>query len=167
MSRNILSSIGKPIGDSFKRKRNSNSLVEDIDTDSTDTGSTGTGDFSGRKRKSDFLVEETRSMARKRRLIEQDGQRRIARVEAKEHSDDAEVTGNYQEEAFNNGIKQHPNLNTPLHDGRDPTVSVLPNVGDVNRTKFENERREQEQEKQYRLGYMPGNKNNLRPQGPR
>jgi hypothetical protein len=123
------------------------------------------GDSSGRKRKSTFLVEDTESMERKRRRNVQDWlRRRFASVHAREHPD--EVTGNYFEEALDNGIEQHPDLNSPLYDGRDPTVNSLPNVGSENRTKFENERRDQEQEKQNRLGYMPGFKNTIRPRGP-
>ncbi len=124
-----------------------------------------TGDSSGRKRKASFLVEETKSMERKRRLQEQDGERRFARVNARAHAD-TEVSGNYLEEAAENGMLQHPELDNQRFDGIDPSVNPAPGLNDKARMEFDNERRNQEQEKQLRLGNMPKFNKAPTPRGP-
>ena len=69
------------------------------------------------KRGGSFLVEETRSMDRRRREVEQGEERRLARVNAKERSE--EEVRNGPEELPQNNIKEHPYLANPLWDGRE------------------------------------------------
>lgn len=121
-------------------------------------------DSSGKRERS-FLVEETKSMERERRLLEQAGERRIARVNAREHAD-AEVSSNNLEEAAENGMLQHPELDNQRFDGIDPTVNPAPALNDKARREFDNERRNQEQEKQLRLGNMPQFSKAPVPRGP-
>jgi DNA-nicking Smr family endonuclease len=113
-----------------------------------------------------FLIEETQAMERRRRLIEQDGERRIARVNAREHPDTEVSAGNYLEEAAENGMLQHPNLDSQRFDGIDPSVNPAPNLNGEARMKYDNERRNQEQEKQLRLGNMPKFDKAPKPRGP-
>lgn len=107
------------------------------------------------KRKTSFLIEDTQAMERRRRLMEQDGERRIARVNARSHPETEATTGNYLEEAAENGMLQHPNLDSQRFDGIDPSVNPAPNLNGEARMNYDNERRNQEQEKQLRLGNMP------------
>jgi hypothetical protein len=104
----------------------------------------------GEKSVSTYLVEETRAMDRKRRLMEQDGERRIAKVQAREHPD-TEVN-NGPEEAAQNGMLQHPELDNQRFDGVDPNLNPDPPLNSEARREFDNEKREQEMEKQLRLG---------------
>lgn len=119
---------------------------------------------SSEKGKASFLVDDTRSMERERRLSEQDGERRIARVHAREHAD-AEVSAG-PEEAVENGMLQHPELDNQRFDGIDPSVNPAPALNDKARMEFDNERRNQEQEKQLRLGNMPKFSSAPTPKGP-
>lgn len=104
----------------------------------------------GGKRGESYLVEETRAMDRKRRLMEQDGERRIAKVQAREHPD--AVVNNSPEEAAQNGMLQHPELDNQRFDGVDPNLNPEPPLNSEARREFDNEKREQEMEKQLRLG---------------
>lgn len=56
-----------------------------------------------------YLIEENKSMDRRRRLEEQNILRKLARVNAREHAD--EPTSRPSEEAELNGILPHPALN--------------------------------------------------------
>lgn len=114
---------------------------------------------------SSFLVAETKSMERKRRLAEQDGERRLARVNAREHPD-AEASGNSLEEAAQNGMLQHPDLDNQRFDGIDPNLNPEPALNTEARREYDNEKRNQEQEKQYRLGNMPKFSSTPTPRGP-
>jgi len=109
-----------------------------------------------RKRNAEsMLVDETTEMDRKRRLIEQEGHRQIARVNERSHETrlaDREVA----ESTMQQGPLEHPLLaNNPRYDGVEPTLNPVPDLNTDARREFDNERREQEQEKQYRLGNMP------------
>lgn len=117
------------------------------------------------KQKTSFLVEDTQAMERKRRLMEQDGERRIARVNAREHPEQ-EAAGNSLEEAAENGMLQHPVLDSQRFDGIDPSVNPAPNLNGEARMNYDNERRNQEQEKQLRLGNMPKFGTAPTPKGP-
>ena len=119
------------------------------------------------KRGESFLVEETKSMERKRRLAEQDGERKLARVIAREHGDEeAKSRGNDLDEAEQNGMLQHPNLDSQRFDGINPNLNPEPPLNSVARREFDNERRNQEQEKQLRLGNMPKFSSTPTPRGP-
>ena len=99
-----------------------------------------------------FLVDETKAMENQRRLAEQKGMRKYARVNQRERLDDTPEAGN---ELNMQGPKQHPYLQSQRFDGIDPNVSPAPDIGTDARREFDNELRNQEQEKQLRLGHMP------------
>ncbi len=126
---------------------------------------TSTGD-SSRKRKQTFLVDETPSMERKRRRMEQDGERKFARVYAREHPEEVISNNNTPEEAAENGLLQHPELDNQRYDGIDPNLNPEPPLNTTARTEYDNEKRNQEQEKQLRLGNMPKMGNTPVPRGP-
>jgi hypothetical protein len=99
-----------------------------------------------------FLVDETRSMENQRRLQEQEGMRRFGRVNQRDRVDETASAGN---ELGHHGPKEHPFLQSQRFDGIDPSVSPAPDIGTDARREFDNELRNQEQEKQLRLGNMP------------
>lgn len=119
---------------------------------------------SGKNERS-YLTEETRSMERQRRLIEQQGHRQLGRVNAREHPETLESAPVAEGELLNN-ILQHPNLDNQRFDGIDPNLNPEPPLNTEARTKYDNERREQEMEKQLRLGNMPKMSTAPKPQGP-
>ncbi|RUR18997.1 DNA mismatch repair protein MutS [Legionella sp. km535] len=111
-----------------------------------------------------FLVAETKAMERKRRLAEQQGERQIAPVKAREHSDVEPQPG--PEGELQNSILQHPVLDSQRFDGIDPNLNPEPPLNTEARREFDNEKREQEQEKQLRLGNMPKFTTAPTPRGP-
>ncbi len=111
-----------------------------------------------------FLVAETKAMERKRRLAEQQGERQIAPVKAREHSD-VESQPSPEGELQNN-ILQHPALDSQRFDGIDPNLNPEPPLNTEARREFDNEKREQEKEKQLRLGNMPKFTTAPTPRGP-
>jgi hypothetical protein len=110
-------------------------------------------DIPKRKRGESILVEDTRTMERKRRLVEQNGHRKFAKVHAREHNEEESTMA--PEGELQNSIQQHPWLNSPRFDGIDPNLNPEPPLNTEARREFDNERREQEMEKQLRLGNMP------------
>lgn len=118
-----------------------------------------------RRVESSYFAAETKDMERRRRLMEQDGERRIARVNAREHNTNDHI-GDTPEEAADNGMLQHPYLNNPRFDGIDPNVNPEPPLNSEARREYDNKRREQEKEKQLRLGNMPKYSNAPTPRGP-
>jgi ssDNA-binding Zn-finger/Zn-ribbon topoisomerase 1 len=114
-----------------------------------------------------ILIDETETMERERRLAEQAGHRKRARVHAREHHERQEVRQQQGLEGeLQNNILQHPALNTQRFDGIDPSVNPEPALNTEARREFDNERREQEKEKQLRLGNMPKFSTAPKPQGP-
>ncbi|WP_412757179.1 Smr/MutS family protein [Legionella bozemanae] len=111
-----------------------------------------------------FLVVETKAMERQRRLAEQQGERRIALVKAREHSDYEAQPG--PEGELQNNILQHPALDSQRFDGVDSPLNPEPPLNTDARREYDNERRNQEQEKQLRLGHMPKFTNTPKPRGP-
>lgn len=109
-----------------------------------------------------ILVVETKVMERQRRLAEQQGERRLASVKAREHSNQEAPSG--PEGELQNSIMQHPALNSQRFDGVDSPLNPEPPLNTEARREFDNERRNQEQEKQLRLGNMP--KFTPKPRGP-
>lgn len=101
-----------------------------------------------------LLVEETKGMENQRRLAEQDGlSRKLGnKINQRERTDETPEAGN---ELGMQGPKEHPFLQSQRFDGVDPNVSPAPDVGTDARREFDNEKREQEKEKQLRLGNMP------------
>ena len=116
------------------------------------------------KQSSSFLVAETKSMERKRRLAEQQGERQIAPVKAREHSDVEQAPS--PEGELQNSILQHPELDNQRFDGIDPNLNPEPPLNTEARREYDNERREQEMEKQLRLGNMPKFTTAPTPRGP-
>lgn len=114
-------------------------------------------------RKPGYLVDETRRMARQQRLLEQEGHRHFARVNAREHPEQ-EPTASPGGEIQNN-ILQNPWLNSQRFDGIDPNLNPEPPLNSEARREFDNERREQEMEKQLRLGNVPRVSPAPKPQG--
>jgi hypothetical protein len=115
-----------------------------------------------------YLVDETKSMERRRRLSEQQGHRRFARVNAREHGNESEsenISEMSAEGGMQNNILQNPWLNSQRFDGVDPNLNPEPPLNSTARTEFDNERREQEMEKQLRLGNMPRISPAPKPQG--
>lgn len=105
---------------------------------------------------SSILVQETNNMERQRRLREQDGHRQYARVNARYHADLSNSSPGLAAEAgLQNHIKQNPWLNSQRFDGIDPNLNPEPPQNSEARTEFDNQRREQDMEKQLRLGNMP------------
>lgn len=121
--------------------------------------------LSSNERGETFLAVETKSMERKRRRVEQDGHRKIARVNAREHSEEETPTVSPEGE-LQNTILQHPELDTQRFDGVDPNLNPEPPLNSEARREFDNEQREQEKEKQLRLGNMPKFSNAPTPRGP-
>ena len=125
------------------------------------------GRLPGRKGKgaSSYLVEDSGTMMRQQREIEQQGHRRLAKVNARDHEKENEDTPAPEGE-LQNSILQHPYLDKQQYDGVDPNVSPEPPLNTKARRDFDNERREQAQEKQLRLGNMPKFSTAPKPQGP-
>ncbi|RMX03751.1 hypothetical protein EAW55_05150 [Legionella jordanis] len=102
---------------------------------------------------SSILYEETTTMERQRRIAEQQQHSKLAKVHAREHNEEQAHAS--PEEAMENGLLQHPFLNSQRNDGIDPNLNPEPPLNTEARREFDNERREQEMEKQLRLGNMP------------
>ncbi len=115
-------------------------------------------------RETSFLAAETRSMERKRRLAEQQGERQLAPVKAREHSEEEPKVS--PEGELQNSILQHPALDSQRFDGIDPNLNPEPPLNTEARREFDNEKREQEKEKQLRLGNMPRFTSTPTPRGP-
>lgn len=113
-----------------------------------------------------ILIDETEGMDRERRLAEQDGHRKRARVNAREHQVREMQRNAALENEVQSNILQHPALNNQRFDGVDPSVNPEPALNSEARREFDNERRDQEKEKQMRLGNMPQFTNAPKPHGP-
>lgn len=112
-----------------------------------------------------LLAEETKSMERKRRLVEQQGERNLGPVKAREHSEEDRKSEGLEGE-LQNTILQHPELNSQRFDGIDPNLNPEPPLNTDARREYDNEQREQEKEKQLRLGNMPSFRTAPTPRGP-
>lgn len=118
------------------------------------------------KRTDSYLANDTDSMERQRRINEQEGHRRYARVHAREHANlDGVNSDNSLEGQAQNNILQNPWLNSQRFDGIDPNLNPEPPLNSEARREFDNERREQEMEKQLRLGNVPRVSPAPKPQG--
>lgn len=100
-----------------------------------------------------FLSQETMAMENARRLEEQKGHRRYARVNQNKDRQIEEQNISAENQMGLQGPKEHPFLSdNQRFDGIDPNVSPAPDINTDARREFDNERREQEKEKQLRLG---------------
>lgn len=106
-----------------------------------------------KKDTSPYLSDETTLMARSRRELEQKGNRQFAPVNTRPHKEPDESLA--PEGELQNAIAQHPYLEAQRFDGISPNLNPEPPLNTDARREFDNERREQEKEKQYRLGNMP------------
>lgn len=116
----------------------------------------------GTKRAS-YLSEETDEMELARRALEQEGHRRFSRVHARERNlvdQDAGLEAGAQQ-----AMAQNPWLNSQRFDGVDSPLSPDPAVNPEAKREFDNAQREQEKEKQLRLGNMPKFSSAPRPKG--
>jgi hypothetical protein len=118
------------------------------------------------KRKDSYLADDTQLMERQRRISEQEGHRRYARVHAREHAnlDNPSLEYGLEGQAQNN-ILQNPWLNNQRFDGVDPNLNPEPPLNSEARREFDNERRQQDMEKQLRLGNVPRISPAPKPQG--
>lgn len=118
------------------------------------------------KKSDSILVDETLLMERQRRIHEQDGHRRIAKVHAREHTNfENSAPEHGLEGQAQNNILQNPWLNSQRFDGIDPNLNPEPPLNSEARREFDNERRQQEMEKQLRLGNVPRISPAPKPQG--
>lgn len=119
----------------------------------------------GDARRRGYLADDTPALDRQRRLLEQDGHRNYARVHAREHPEQTTQQNLALEEGVQNNILQNPWLNSQRFDGIDPNLNPEPPLNTEARREFDNERREQEMEKQLRLGNVPRVSPAPKPQG--
>ncbi len=121
---------------------------------------------SGKNQSGSILAEETRRMGRQQRLAEQEGHRKLAKLHAREHNLDPQSAPQAALEGeLQNSILQNPWLNSQRFDGIDPNLNPEPPLNTEARREFDNEKREQEMEKQLRLGNMPKFSTAPKPQG--
>ena len=107
--------------------------------------------------------QETRRMGNVRRNQEQSGHRGLGiRVQSNERSDEEPMA---MEQSLENqsSLMNNPLLDTQRFDGIDPSVNPAPALNTAARTEFDNIKREQEMEKQLRLGLAPGNTKKFNP----
>lgn len=102
-----------------------------------------------------FLKNESVKMERDRRLLEQAGHKSYGKVNARNHPDPELAAAPAPEGELQNDIMAHPLLNNQRFDGTSPNLNPEPPLNSEARTTYDNARREQEMEKQLRLGNMP------------
>ena len=103
--------------------------------------------------------EETRVMENARRDLEQSGHRRLGiSVHARERINDEPLSLEQGIEAeAASSLLQNPLLDNQRFDGVDPNVNPVPAMNTAARTEYDNIQREQELQKQLRLGLSPDN----------
>ena len=116
------------------------------------------------KRSGSYLVDETKRMEREQRVAEQKGHRQFTRVHAREHPEEQPKSA--PEGELQNDILQHPALDNQRFDGIDPNLNPEPPLNTEARREYDNKEREQQMEKQLRLGNMPKFSTAPKPQGP-
>jgi len=107
------------------------------------------GDY-GRPGEVSIIKEESKNMEWERRLEEQQGHRHHLQVQVQEAKEQKENEQSLQGE-MEHQARQHPWLDKQTFDGIDPSVNPAPDLNTDARTKFDNERREQEKELRLRL----------------
>ncbi len=109
-----------------------------------------------------MLVDETKSMENNRRIKEQEGHRQYAKVNQRERHDHEQSQGN----ELTAGPKEHPLLGkSQRFDGIDNNLNPAPPLNDLARKEYDNAQREQQAEREHRLGLGQeiGNKNRPKP----
>lgn len=112
-----------------------------------------------------YLVDDTPGMDRVRRLAEQDGHRRLAKVHAREHHELSQQQEPAPEGELQNSILQNPWLDSQRFDGVDTNLNPAPALNSEAKREFDSERQQQEMEKQLRLGNAPRFSMAPKPQG--
>lgn len=132
--------------------------------DDEEQGGTGTGDIQpeGDVFFASYLSDETQIMENERRLLEQQGHSHYAKVNARDKSVSSELQ-NQQELGMQQGIKEHPFLQSQRFDGVDNNLNPAPPNNPSALWEYENERQKQEAEKELRLGYDPTKKRKFDP----
>ena len=122
-------------------------LKEKDDSDSGSDSGSASGSGTTRRRfgsreADSYLVQETRKMELQRRDIEKDWERKLARVNERDHPEDEpkSLEGDLQ-----NDIKNHPWLDSQRFDGVDPNVSPVPPLNSEARREYDNALRLQNQ----------------------
>ena len=99
-----------------------------------------------------LLKKDTPTMEDRRRLQEQAGHRRWqVRMNVRDRPEDRASLEPDPESALENGIAQHPLLDTQRFDGIDPDLNPLPPLNTEARREMDNELRLQQQKKLERL----------------
>lgn len=112
-----------------------------------------------------YLIKETGRMERARRLLEQQGHRKLAMVNAREHSNEEENQLSF-EGTLENGMEQHPALDSQRFDGHDKNVNPNPpQAGTEIRRKHDKEVEDKKERLQNRLGLSPKSTIRNRPRG--
>lgn len=103
--------------------------------------------------------QETRVMENNRRDLEQTGHRRLGiSVRARERVNDEPLSLEQGIEAeAASSLMQNPLLDNQRFDGIDPNVNPVPAMNTEARVEYDNIKREQELQKQLRLGLSPDN----------
>jgi hypothetical protein len=110
-----------------------------------------------RRKPPSVFAKETKKKYYDQRDLEQTGhRRRQVKVKSKERVYDETPSAEAGLEA-QSSLKAHPELmDNPRFDGIDPNVNPEPALNTDARREYDNIKREQELQKQLRLGYMPG-----------
>lgn len=120
-----------------------------------------------KERDGSILVTDTSTMMDRQRLAEQEGHRKLAKVHARSRENKEQQQEPAPEGELQNNILQHPSLDGQRFDGIDPNLNPEPPLNTEARREYDNEKREQEMEKQLRLGNMPKFSTAPKPEGPR
>jgi len=150
----------------FVKEKKKEFPIEESDSGSSSgsgSDSSGTGRLKPREGEGvpvTYLVEETEYMQYERRGLEQQIERQLASVEERKKPQRKESNGPGEQEK----MKQHPLLDSQRFDGIDPSLNPAPFGNQEAMIEFENERREQNLEKQLRLGNMPKMGRNMTPE---
>lgn len=109
--------------------------------------------------------KETKVMENMRRDIEQAGHRQfgvhvIANERSNEDTFENQMDMGLEQQS---SLLENPLLDSQRFDGIDPNVNPKPDLSSTARKDFDNAKREQEMEKQLRLGLTPGNDKKFNP----
>lgn len=103
-----------------------------------------------------YLSADSKKMMRQQRMLEQQGHRHLARVNAREHPDEPRESSGL--EAGMEGLQGHPYLDRQIFDGADPNLSANPPNDPKAREEWRQERENDLQnrlERQHKLGHQP------------
>lgn len=116
----------------------------------------------GRPDDTSFLVNETKKMQHQQRQLEQQGLRALTAASVKEGEYVPEDVVQEIGEAYGEALKEHPLLDSQLHDGIENNPPD-PRLSHQAREKYKEEQRKQEHEKQLRLELQLQNQPTYRP----